>query len=255
MKVFPIKTETVVYGKTDLLAFLKKNLNRLKEESIVAITSKIVSISEGSIIKIGKIGKDALIKQESDYFISRHYNKYNLTLTIKNNVLIPSAGVDESNGNGYYILWPRDPQKTANNIRKFLISTFRLKHVGVIITDSKTTPLRRGTTGVAIAHSGFLALKDYIGKPDIFGRKIAVTMLNIAEALASSAVVEMGEGGEQMPIVVIQDVPFVNFQNRNPNKKELKELNIELDEDLYAPILQAAEWKKGTASPHSNRPG
>ena len=40
--------------------------------------------------------------------------KNSLGLTMKNNILIPGAGIDVSNGNGYYTLWPRNPQKTAN---------------------------------------------------------------------------------------------------------------------------------------------
>ena len=47
-----------------------------------------------------------------------------------------------------------------------------LKKVGVIITDSKTTPLRWGTSGVAISYSGFSPLKNYIGSPDIFGKEM-----------------------------------------------------------------------------------
>ena len=86
--------------------------------------------------------------------------------------------------------------------------------------------VKMGTTGAAIAHSGFAALNNYIGKPDIFGRKFKVQKANISDALAVSGVLIMGEGSEQTPLAVVEDVPFVKFQNRNPSKKELKEFHI-----------------------------
>ncbi|MGH7237527.1 MAG: coenzyme F420-0:L-glutamate ligase, partial [Candidatus Saccharimonadales bacterium] len=101
-------------------------------------------------------------------------NKYGYHFTIKDNTLIPMAGIDESNGDGNYVLWPKDSQKTVNEIREYLKNRFKLKTIGVVITDSTCQPLRRGTIGVCLAHSGFLALNDYRQKPDLFGRKFNV---------------------------------------------------------------------------------
>ncbi|OGK11841.1 hypothetical protein A2954_05655 [Candidatus Roizmanbacteria bacterium RIFCSPLOWO2_01_FULL_37_12] len=245
MNIISVKTHKIISSEEDLLTILDKYLPRLKEKSVLAITSKIVSICEGSVIKIGKMDKTELIKKQADYFISPEQSKYNITLTIKRGMLVPTAGIDESNGNGYYILWPKNPQKTANIVRKYLKKKFQLKFVGVIITDSKTTPLRWGTTGFALAHSGFNALNNYIGKPDIFGRLLHVSKASVMDALASSAVAVMGEGNEQTPLATIEDVPFVKFQSRNPTKNELNELNILFEDDLYAPLLKSINWKKG----------
>ncbi len=55
----------------------------------------------------------------------------------------------------------------------------------------------------------------------------------------------MGEGNEQTPLAVIKNIPFVQFQDRNPTEEELDELKISLDDDLYAPLLKAVKWKKG----------
>ena len=55
----------------------------------------------------------------------------------------------------------------------------------------------------------------------------------------------MGEGKEQMPIAIIEDVNNISFQSRNPSKKELEELRITPDDDLYAPLLKGTVWKKG----------
>lgn len=246
MKIFTIKTHKIRPYKENLFEILDKYLKRLNERSVLVITSKIVAICEGRVIEIEKADKKELIKQEAEYFLPPEENKYNITLTIKNNLLAPTAGIDESNGAGYYILWPKDPQKTANEVRQYLCDRFSLKKVGVVITDSKTTPLRWGTTGVAIAHSGFASLNNYIGKPDIFGRKLKVTKANISDALAVSAVLVMGEGNEQTPLAVIEDIPFVKFQNRNPSKKEIREFHIDMKDDLYARLLKGVKWRKGS---------
>ena len=119
------------------------------------------------------------------------------------------------------------------------------KHIGVVISDSKTTPLRWGTTGTSIAHSGFLAVNDFIGKPDVFGRNLTMTKVNVADALACAAVLTMGESNEQQPLAIIEDVPFVHFQDRNPTLQELNDLHIPIEDDIYAPLLTSVDWMKG----------
>jgi len=245
MKISSIKTHKIRPYKQNLFEILDKYLKILRERSIVVITSKIVSICQERVIKIEKAEKKELIKKEAEYFLPPEENKYNITLTIKGNFLLPTAGIDESNGAGYFILWPKNLQKTANEIRKYLGRKFSVKKIGVIITDSKTTPLRWVTTGIAIVHSGFTALNNYIGKPDIFGRKFKVTKANVLDALAASAVLVMGEGAEQTPLAVIEDVPFVKFQNRDPSEKELKDFCINIEDDLYGPLLKIVKWQKG----------
>lgn len=245
MKIIPIKTDKITPGNHTIYDILDKFVVSVPENSILAITSKIVSICEGRVVKNdGKILKDTLVKAEADLYLPRTRSKYNYCLTIKDNILLPAAGIDESNGNGYFILWPKNSQKTVNAIRKYLIKRFNLKNVGVMITDSKTTPLRWGTTGVSVAHSGFRALNDYIGKPDIFGVKMQATKVNIADAIAVSAVLCMGEGQEQTPMALVSDLPFVKFQKNNPTKKELAEICISMDDDLYAPLLKSVRWRE-----------
>ena len=250
MNITSIKTHKLTSDDIDILVLIDKYVLSLKENSILVVTSKIVSICEGRIQKINKEteteDKEKLVKQESDYFIDKNENQYGFYLTITQNLLIPTAGIDESNGNGYYILWPENPYDTANKIREHLVSKFGVSNIGVIITDSKTTPLRWGTTGVSIAHSGFNALNNYIGKPDLFGREMRVTKANVADGLAAAAVVAMGEGQEQTPLAVISEISNIEFTNRNTKDGEIKNLKISLDEDVYAPILKRAPWIPGS---------
>jgi dihydrofolate synthase / folylpolyglutamate synthase len=246
MKITAIKTHKITINDRDLFKILDKYLpKKISEKSILAITSKIVSITDGRLVKMGGVDKDELIKKESQFYIPRSENPYNVSFTITRNILAATAGIDESNANGYYILWPRDPQITANKIREYLKKKFNLKNVGVIITDSKTIPMRWGVISIALAYSGFKALKDYIGKPDIFGRKFEFEKLSIIDSLATSASVTMGEGNEQTPLSIISDIPFVEFQDRNPTAKELKEISITIEEDIYGPFLKNVQWQKG----------
>jgi putative folate metabolism gamma-glutamate ligase len=246
MNVRSIKTRKITAQDRDLYAILDSYLTSLQERSILVITSKIVAICEGRMVRLEEADKETLIAQEADCYLPASASKYRVNLTIKGHLLTPMAGIDESNGNGYYILWPSSPQETANHVRAYLRKRFSLHQVGVLITDSKTTPLRWGVTGIAMAHSGFLALKNYIGEPDIFGRPLHMTKANVADALAAAAVVVMGEGHEQTPLAVIDQVPFVTFQEHDPTPEELEQLHIDIEDDLYAPLLQSVEWIPGS---------
>ncbi|HVT00675.1 MAG TPA: coenzyme F420-0:L-glutamate ligase [Patescibacteria group bacterium] len=247
MNIRAIKTHKITDKDKNLLEVLDKYITELSENSVVVVTSKIVSICEGNFVPMEGNSKDELIKKEADLYLPREENKYNLFLTIKNNVLAVSAGIDESNTDGNYVLWPVDLQSSANKVREHLTDKFSLKNVGVIITDSKTSPLRWGVGVISLAHSGFKALNDMIGTPDIFGRKLKMTKVAIADGLAASAGLVMGESAEQTPIAIVSDVPFVEFQDRNPTADELGELRIDIDDDVYSPILRGVDWKKGTS--------
>lgn len=243
MQICPIKTHKIAISEQSLLALLDAYVLALAERSILAITSKIVAICEGRMVKLDAVEKQTLIVQEADYFLPAALSKYNTPLTIKQNILIPAAGIDESNSDGHYILWPYDPQQSANRVRVHLQQRFHLQQVGVMITDSNVTPLRMGVTGVALAHSGFQALNDYVGKADLFGRPLRFTRVNVVDALATAAVLVMGEGSEQTPLALIEDLPFVTFQDRDPTPAEVQQLRIPLEDDLYGPLLTLAPWQ------------
>lgn len=239
MVINAIKTRKFLPPKDDLWDLLS-SIKSLKENSVVAVTSKVVSIGEGQCIPISEIDKDSLIKQEADKYLPRKFVPQELVMyTLKNNMLIAAAGIDESNGDGYYIVWPKNPNKSAKNIWRFLKNKFKLKNLGVIITDSRLIPLRQGVVGYSIGYFGFKPIKDYRGKVDLFGREFKMETSNIPDSLATAAVLEMGEGREQTPIAIISDVPFLEF-----SKREIS-INIEEKEDMFYPLLSSVKWRKG----------
>jgi len=245
MLVKAIKTRPLIPPKDDLLSALVESFSRckLKERSIIVVTSKVVSIWEGMCINKdnSKIEKDKIIKNEANLYIERQAQlPESVMLTIKDNILIPSSGIDESNAKEHYILWPKKPFVSAKKIYNFIKKQYGLAELGIIITDSHTTPLRKGIMGIGLAYYGFNPLRDYRGKKDIFGRKLKMSRTNIVDSLAAAAVYEMGEGAEQTPIAIIEDVDNIEF-----SEKKFESLRIDINEDIYSPLLKSAKWRKG----------
>lgn len=247
MLIKTIKTRPFLPPKDDLLSLIKESFAtlQLKEKSIFVITSKIISIWQGRCLSIDEVkDKDELIKAESELYLDREKVPQGyVMLTLKNNLLIPTAGIDESNAKGYYILWPDNPYGVAEEIYHFFKKNFSLNNFGIIISDSHCTPLRWGVLGITIAYWGFYPLKDYRGKKDIFGREMKMSQTNLTDALAAAAVCQMGEGNEQTPIAIIEDIDFVEFKEFDPLVSNPLEINKE--EDIYSPLIGAMEWKKG----------
>ena len=245
MHVTPIKTNAIS-PLDSLNNVFDTYLPKLKERDILVVTSKIVSICEGRVVtNDDAVDKDHLIESESDYYLDPSVSRYHVTLTIKNNMLVASSGIDESNGNGSFVLWPKNAHESADLIWQYLRTKHMLTHFGVLITDSRTVPLKWGTIGAALSWCGFVPLKNYIDEPDIYGKRLRMTKQSIIEGLAASAVLTMGEGNEQTPLAVICDVPFVEFVDHPPTKQERDDLVIDPKDDLYAPLLTSVNWKKG----------
>lgn len=245
MQVTAVKTPLIRPGSIELLPLLDQTLPALSEGSVVAITSKIISLCENNAVPVGAIDKERLIIQESNRYLPAAESKFGHHFTIVNNTLIGAAGIDESNGDGCYILWPKDAQATANHVRRHVKAKFGLEKVGVLITDSTSHPLRRGSTGIMLAYSGFRALNNYVGTQDLFGHTFAVSQADISGGLAAAAVLAMGEGTEQTPIAILSDLPFVTFEDHDPTATELAEIMMTPEDDLFVPFLLRAPWQDG----------
>lgn len=229
MIITPIKTNIFQPGQ-DLTDFIFKHVKKIKNNSLLVVTSKIVSLSEKRFINsYTPQEKNKIIKQESEAMIKSGA----FWLSLKDHQIMASAGVDESNADGRLILLPQNSFKTANRLRQKLIKHYKIKHLGVLITDSRVLPLRLGVVGMALGYAGFRGLKDYRGKLDIFGRKFSHSLVDIPDCLATASILVMGEGAEQQPLCIIQNPP-ITFCNATPRN----ELNINPQEDLYYPLLK-----------------
>jgi coenzyme F420-0:L-glutamate ligase/coenzyme F420-1:gamma-L-glutamate ligase len=87
-----------------------------------------------------------------------------------------------------------------------------------MIIDSFGRAWRNGTVGTAIGVSGFPALADLRGRPDLFGRALQITEVGLADELAAAASLLMGQAAEASPIVLARGVPY---QRRESSVQEL----------------------------------
>lgn len=148
-------------------------------------------------------------------------------------ILAINAGLDESNiKEGYAIGWPRDPVKSVQNLREELEKQISgqsdhlplitdhssktskmLPKIGVILSDSCCRPRRIGVTAMALTVSGIDPLTTMIGKQDLFGKELRMTIEATADQLATAANFLMGNAAQSIPAVIIRDhgLPFIKF--------------------------------------------
>lgn len=224
MRLFAIKTRVVRVGD-DLVELILESLRtcnlQLEDNDVLAVTSKIVSYSEGRVVRLSEVApskkarllaKEYSVKSEFAELILREAERIyggvdKAVLTFKNGVMTPNAGIDNKNTpDDFAILWPTDPEEF---VREFRDSIKRRvgKDVAVLLVDSGLVPLRKGTNGLALAVAGFRPIRDDIGKKDLFGKPIMITRQAVADDLASAAHLMMGEAVEQTPVVLIKDAP------------------------------------------------
>jgi coenzyme F420-0:L-glutamate ligase / coenzyme F420-1:gamma-L-glutamate ligase len=215
----------------DLAAILAKALSEsevgLRNGDALVVAQKIVSKAEGRYVNLDNIkpseraveiarrtGKDArrveAIISESDEIV-----KLGPQLVIaahKLGFVMANAGIDESNishddGTERILLLPRNPDGSAAELKRRLDATFGVS-VAVIINDSFGRPWRNGVVGVALGAAGFPSLVDKRGAPDLFGRKLRVTEIAVADELASAASLLMGQAAEAFPAVLARGLRF-----------------------------------------------
>lgn len=206
-------------SRFDLAALIEEKVgDELRDGDVLVISSKFVAMSEGRVLKLGTVKPGAaarelatkyrmdprlceVVVRESDSLLG---GIPGFLLASRDGLLTPNAGIDKSNvAHGAVILYPRRPEESARMIREVLKFS-RGVSVGVVICDSRLSPTRKGTTGVAVASSGIEAVQDMRGRTDLFGNVLKVTSQAVADDLSSAAEVLMGESDESTPIVLIR---------------------------------------------------
>jgi len=200
---------------------LKEEGLRLRRGDILAVVSKIVSACEERIVKLTDLQVTnrtsrlaarwkldellaAAVVREADEILG---GVNGFLLTMKDGFLTPNAGIDLKNSPpGTATLWPLNSDRSAERLRRNLEHRYHTR-IGVVIVDSRVTPLRLGTVGLAIGLSGFSPIRDHRGVLDLFGRPIRVTQTNVADDLAAAAHLLMGESSEHIGAVLIRGTP------------------------------------------------
>ncbi len=235
-------------SKTIIDSIKLSKLN-LEEFDILVIAQKIISKAETRMIDIDSVipstralkfatvhDKDPrliqLILDESRKVI-RVTQKHLITQT-KHGFICANAGIDQSNVSNnprHALLLPKNPDRSARNIRKSIFQLARRK-VSVIICDTFGRPFRNGQTNVAIGISGINPLKSYIGTPDIFGRKLKVTEIAVADEIASAAELVMGKT-LQIPVAIVRGYPYQLIESDPENKIDISILIRNEKDDLF----------------------
>lgn len=240
VKPIKIKTKKKIFNLFDTLMSSKCEF---KDGDILVLSSKFVSMSEGSVLDLQKIRpsskakKLAEIYQMDPSFVEVVIRESDVIfgglpgflLTIKNGILAPNAGIDKSNiPKNKVICLPLDPFLSAENLRLEFLVRSGIK-VGIVISDSRLMPTRIGTTGVAIGCSGIEPVEDQRGKKDLFGHIMKYTLKATADSLATIGTFVMGESNESVPLVVIRG-SNISFTDR---KLCWKDFAIDYQTDLY----------------------
>lgn len=203
----------------DDLATLIKEASRREGEPIDAsvilvVAQKIVSKTENAFVDLRAVvpsviahswarewGKDPRLV-EVILSQSRRIVKMDRGILIaetRQGFICANAGVDQSNteSDDFATILPEDADASARRLRAALGCG------AVIITDTFGRPWREGLVDIAIGVAGLHAVEDYRGRADRRGRKLAGTIVAVADQLAAAAGLMMDKAAGR-PVAVIR---------------------------------------------------
>jgi coenzyme F420-0:L-glutamate ligase/coenzyme F420-1:gamma-L-glutamate ligase len=219
----------------------------LEDGDIVVVTHKIVSKAEGRLLDLRTVEPSALATRWAEAYgkdarqIEVVLREAKRIVRMERGILIAetehgfvcaNAGVDASNVQADTVcLLPRDPDGSAAAIREGLRTATGV-NVGVIISDSFGRPWRNGIVNVAIGVAGIPALADYRGQTDAAGYSLHVTVLAIADELASAAELVMHKL-DARPVAVIRGYQIPIQQTGDMGQGTGKDLITDASRDLF----------------------
>lgn len=235
MIVQGLSTRRLKLGE-DLYSFIFEHIKEIPERSVLVITSKLLSVSQNLTGEYSSWeNREQLVLAESDWSIKDEWGY----VSYRDGMLVGSAGIDRSNGFGKTLLLPRDCYTEARKIQAKLKEHYSLKEVGVIISDSRSIPLRYGALGLSLGHFGFAGIRNYVGTEDLDGRKIEFERANVVDALTVAAVLEMGETDESKPLALITDA-YVTFTEETVDTSTII---VPFEKDRFFKILDKIQNK------------
>ena len=206
---------------------LQRNGVGLRPRDVLVVAQKIVSKAEGRAVDLAtvepsakaralaaEVGKDPRLVEVILSESARVVRARRGVLIVEHRLgfIMANAGVDQSNvgppgGAGHVLLLPENPDQSAEALRRGL-KALTGTDIGVVINDSFGRPWRQGTAGVAIGVAGLPALIDLRGRPDLFGRKLEVSVIGFADEVAAAASLAMGQADEALPAVLIRGLSW-----------------------------------------------
>jgi len=190
----------------------------LATHDVLVIGQKIISKAEGRLLRLSSVepspatrrmaeslGRDPhlleVILRESRRVV--RMDKGVIITETHHGWICANAGVDQSNVDTDTVaLLPEDPDRSARLVRE-RVHVLTGAEVAVVVADTFGRPWREGLTNVAIGVAGMAVLRDYIGQPDSAGRPLQMTMLAVADELASAAEIVMGKL-DRIPAAIVR---------------------------------------------------
>ncbi len=223
----------LVFPGDDLAVLILEGVERaglvLQDGDLLVVTQKVVSKAEGRLVNLVEVdpSPEAIrLGEETNKdprLVEVILNESRQVLRTREGVIIvehrlgfvcANAGVDHSNvqdeggQQGEWVaMLPQNPDASAQRLRERLQDATGAK-IGVMIIDSHGRAWRLGTVGIAIGVAGFPALLDLRGRPDLFGDPLRSTQVGLADEVAASASILMGQADEGLPVIHIRGLPY-----------------------------------------------
>ena len=246
IQITPIQISNEILLHNDLSVIILEAIDSSQMEvqngDILVVTHKIVSKAEGRVVELDSIKpstKAISMAKEHDKdprIMELILKESSQILRAKNGIIISetrhgfvcaNAGIDQSNVKGdTVVLLPLAPDESADRIRCAVKKKVG-KEVAVIITDTFGRTFRNGQTNVAIGIAGINPIKSYIGTYDMYGRKLRVTEIAVADEIASASELVMGKA-EGTPVAIMRGYNF-----EKASKASIKSLLRAKDRDLF----------------------
>lgn len=208
---------------------ISENEIELKDNDIICIASKIVSLSENLIVDLKKINASEVaykisksITRKDPRIIQLMIDQTNdpegnnilvksswIGAKLKNGLILTSGGIDKISDE-HVVLLPDDSDKCALKIGRQI---FKLSHkrVAIVITDSDGREGRSGSTQIAIGSYGINPLRISKNNEKIIEE-------TLVDMIAASAGLYMGQKNFNQPVVLIKGIEFEfneNFELKN----------------------------------------
>ncbi|HYL98388.1 MAG TPA: coenzyme F420-0:L-glutamate ligase [Blastocatellia bacterium] len=197
---------------------------------VFVIAQKVVSKAEGRVVKLDSVKPSSLaLRWAADYdkdprIVEVVLSESRRIVRMDRGILISetyhgficaNAGVDASNvESGTVTLLPEDPDRSAVQIEQELEKNLGFE-VAVIVSDTFGRPWREGLVNVALGVAGVAAIIDLRGKTDWKGQPLRVTVVGVADELASAAELVMGKDSG-VPVAIVRGF---NYKERGEGEQ------------------------------------
>jgi coenzyme F420-0:L-glutamate ligase/coenzyme F420-1:gamma-L-glutamate ligase len=243
IQIIPVRISPGVRPHDELdVIVLEAAGQEIQDGDVLVVAHKIVSKAEGRIVSLADVepsakamkmakehGKDPRIMElilKESVQILRAKNGIIVSET-RQGLVCANAGVDQSNVEGdSAVLLPVDPDRSASRLRD-AVKKKAGKEIAVVITDTFGRPFREGQANIAIGVAGISPIKSYIGSRDMYGRKLRVSEIAVADEIASAAELVMGKA-QGVPIAIIRGYKF-----EKAAKSSAKSLQRSRERDLF----------------------